>query len=36
MTVRSREGDVRAVFIAYLLFIAAGLAFCLGIGVMQR
>jgi hypothetical protein len=36
MTARSREPDVRAWFIGYLLFIGIGLAFCLAMGVTHR
>ena len=36
MTARSRETDVRPLFIGYLLFIGLGLVFCFAMGVTHR
>jgi hypothetical protein len=36
MTARSKEPDVRALFVIYLAFVVTGLVYCTTIGVLQR
>jgi hypothetical protein len=36
MTVRSRQPEMRALFVVYLAFVVTGLVYCTTIGVLQR